>query len=201
MCADEKVGDDPLTLPASSTIGAPGIARESSCLHVQRGQCDAKGLERPRGQLAWREGRAHFRPHHIARDKPTFARASTRRIPRERSEGRVRDEDIEQDIRLDGGDHLRLRGPRRRSITASVEVHSFRTPYTASRGSRCPAFLATRRPASSSKSRTSPGRMPRRSQLLGGGSAASREPEPRRPPASRAMRRRGRQAPPRRTAW
>ena len=32
MCADEKVGDDPLTLPASSTIGAPGIAREQQFL-------------------------------------------------------------------------------------------------------------------------------------------------------------------------
>src|SRR5439155_2427789 len=172
------------TLPASSTIGAPGIARESSCLHVQRGQCDAKGLERPRGQLAWREGRAHFRPHHIARDKPTFARASTRRIPRERSEGRVRDEDIERDIRLDGGG-AQLQDP----------IHGI-GGIALPRLSRdeAPRLVVEVEDLAGPDAKTL-------AQLLGGGSAASREPEPRRPPASRAMRRRGRRAPPRRTAW
>src|SRR5438876_3266028 len=127
MCADQEVGNYPGARPAPAPVLAPTRSGVDGCDHVHRGEFDAESLQRLACSLAARKCRGHLRPDNLACDESPLVAGVAESILRAHTEVRIRSEDVEQDVRIDGGDQAPT-SPRARATKASVPSSSLSTP-------------------------------------------------------------------------
>src|SRR3990172_8338053 len=151
--ADQEIGCHALAFTALRAVFPPHCPGLERRLMTQRGKAHPEnfhGLEKPG---LFRKNCGGFRPDHLARHDRALGEALAEGGRRRAPELRVGSENIEQDIRVNGGDHGVARSSR---MTASVLFPSLTQPKTRSTGSASASLTATSRPFSSWKSSVIP---------------------------------------------
>src|SRR5450759_602167 len=164
----QEVGAHPGAGTASPPIDAPGCAGPRSRPDVDRRVGDREAGQGPAGGLVVPEHGPDLGPHDIAGEDRSRCEAGPKCLERRPAEVGLVEEDVQEDGRIDRRDHEpALSGPAPRSsrMIASVPPRGRgRIPTSSSSPSAGTSFRPTRRPPASSKSRTVPGRSPRRSR-------------------------------------
>lgn len=128
MAADEEVGDHPITPSAASAVGLERFPGDQGSLEAQGVVLDAEAGERFRRGCVLSERMAHLGEDDVARDDPPLSQAAPQGLLRSEAEGRIREEDVQQDARVDRRDHVASGSPRRAAMSSSVDFLASRMP-------------------------------------------------------------------------